>query len=111
MSDWKVSTLEDAFCVLLVQCMRLWYTLMLMHYQFVTQMPLASKLSEQESLPSVLRHHLYGFKAVREACASRQYQAPNNVGPKRLLVADSLYNFRCKRNLKVKVDICVVHAT
>ena len=34
-----------------------------------------------------------------------------NTGPECLLVAipDSLYNFRCKRNLKV--DDCVLHAT
>ena len=36
MSDCKVSTLEDPFGMLLVQCMRLWY--LLMHYWFVTHM-------------------------------------------------------------------------
>ncbi len=92
----QVSTLEDAFCMLLVQCIFSVnaHALPICHsdascLKIMSTSKTTAKLSEQ--------------------CASCQYQPPNNVGPECLMVADSLHNFRCKRNLKV--DFCVFHAT
>jgi len=108
MSNCKVSSLEDAF---LRAAGAVYEVVVHAHALPICHSDASCRKIVSTTKSAISTHaHLVRLQGCQKKCASCQYQPQSNVGPKRLLVADSFYNFRCKRNLEVKV-ICVFHAT